>query len=388
MVNEQRLLDLFLQMCRVNTPARQEKALVDIIQPKLEAIGLRCVRDEAHRKTGGDCGNLIATLPGNLPDAPPIFFSAHFDTVAPNPDVKIVIEEGIVRTDGSSILGADDKGGMAPLIEAMQVIQENRLPHGDIQLLLTVSEEIGLLGAHHLDRSLVFAEMGFVLDTGPPVGTVVYTAPSQDSFTISIIGRPAHAGFEPEKGVSAIQVAARAIERMRLGRIDPETTANVGVIQGGHATNIVCPLVTLRAEARSRDPQKLQAQVQHMVETLHEAAADFGAEIDISIQRMYDTYRLNESDPVVRIAREAAEEIGLPFHLREAGGGSDANVFNAMGLPACVLGTGMQKIHTHEEQIAVADLVRSAEWTLAIVRAASRHRAAERRSAAEQRERT
>lgn len=371
MVNESRLIDLFLEICRINTPARHEKVLVDFVQPKLEEIGFACVRDEAHRQTGGDTGNLIATLPGSVPDAPAIFFSAHFDTVEPNPDVKILIDNGVIRTNGTSILGADDKSGMAPIIEAMRVVQEQNLPHGDIQLLLTVSEEIGLLGARHIDRSLVKARMGFVLDTGPPIGSIVYTAPTQDSLNITLKGRPAHAGVEPEKGISAIQVAARAIDRMRLGRIDSETTANIGVIQGGNATNIVCPEVKIRGEARSRDPRKLVDQVQHMVETLHEAAADFGAELDIEVLHMYDAYRLSADEPVIRLAWEAAKEIGLTPTLKEAGGGSDANVFNAMGLPACVLSTGQSQVHTHQENIAIEDLIRTAEWVVAIVKRAA-----------------
>jgi len=372
MINEPRLVDLFLEMCRVNTPPRREKALVDVVQTKLEAMGLECVRDEAHHQTGGDTGNLIATLPGNVPGAPPLFFSAHFDTVEPNPNVRIVLDGREIKTDGTSILGADDKGGMAPIIEAIQVIQEQNIPHGDIQLLLTVSEEIGLLGAHNIDVSLIKARMGFVLDTGPPVGTVVYTAPTQDTLDITITGRPAHAGFEPEKGISAIQVAARAIDRMRLGRIDVETTANVGVIQGGKATNVVCPEVRMRAEARSRDPHKLAEQVQHMVDTLHSVAAEFGAAADVAIKHAYDTYRLTEEDTVIRLAMEAARSIGLETGLRAAGGGSDANVFNAMGLPACVLATGMRNIHTHQECISIDDLVRSAGWVVAITQVAAR----------------
>src|SRR5438105_522543 len=174
MINQERLVQLFLEMCRVNSPPRHEKPLVDMIQPRLEAIGFSCVRDHAHQKTGGDTGNLIASLKGNVPGAPSIFFSAHFDTVEPNPDVEIVFHNGTIKTDETSILGADDKGGMAPIIEAMRSIQEDGTPHGDIQLLLTVSEEIGLLGAQHIDRSLIQAEMGFVLDTGPPIGSVVY----------------------------------------------------------------------------------------------------------------------------------------------------------------------------------------------------------------------
>lgn len=366
MINEQRLVDLFLEMCRVNTPARHEKVLVDRIQPRLEAIGLECVRDEAHKQTGGDCGNLIATLRGTVSGAPTIFFSSHFDTVEPNPNVQIVIEEGIIKTDETSILGADDKGGMAPIIEAMQVLQEQNIPHGDIQLLLTVSEEIGLLGAAYIDQSLVKARMGFVLDTGPPVGTVVYTAPKQDTFDITIHGRPAHAGFEPEKGISALQVAARAIDRMRLGRIDPETTANIGILRGGMATNIVCPEAHIRAEARSRNPESLAAQVRHMKETFHEAADHYGARIEVNVRTVYETYRLHEDAEVIQIAQRAAVDLGLPTGLREAGGGSDANFFNKFGIPTCVLGTGMRNIHTHQECIAIADLVRSAEWVVRI----------------------
>src|SRR2546421_6163279 len=307
MIDKQRLVDLFLEMCRVNTPALHECVLIDLIQPRLEDMGFQCARDDAHTKSGGDSGNLIATLPGNVDGAPPIFFSSHFDTVAPNPGVQIMIENRVIKTDGTSILGADDKGGMAPIIEAIRVIQERKLPHGEIQLLLTVSEEIGLLGAHYIDRSLVRAKMGYVLDTGPPVGTIVYTAPTQDTFDVKFIGRPAHAGFEPEKGISAIQVAARAVERMKLGRIDPETTANIGVIRGGNATNIVCPEVTLRAEARSRDRQKLAEQVAHMRSTFQEAADHFGAQADIQVKRMYNNYRLELDAPVIRNARVAAE---------------------------------------------------------------------------------
>jgi tripeptide aminopeptidase len=375
MINEQRLVNLFTEMCRINTPPRHEKALVDVIQPRLEALGLECVRDSAGDKTGGNSGNLIATLRGNVSGADPIFFSSHFDTVEPNPNVQIVIEDGVIRSDGTSILGADDKGGMAPIIEAMQVIQEQKLPHGDVQLLLTVSEEIGLLGAHHIDRSLVQATMGFVLDTGPPVGTVVYTAPTQDSFDVTITGRPAHAGFEPEKGISAIQVAARAVERMKLGRIDPETTSNIGIIHGGMATNIVCPEVRIRAEARSRNPEKLAAQVEHMREAFHRAAIDFGAEVAVNVRRMYETYRLPEDHPTLAIAQKAAVNLGLETGLREAGGGSDANVFNAMGIPTCVLATGMRQIHTHHECIAIADLVRSAHWVVEIVQETARRAA-------------
>ncbi len=371
MVNKERLVELFLEMISVNTPAKQEKVLVDIIQPKLESMGLSCVRDVAHLVTGGDCGNLIATLPGNVEGAPPIFFSSHFDTVEATPDIKIIVEDGVIKSDGTTILGADDKGGMSPIIEGIHTIIEQNIPHGDIQLLLTVSEEIGLLGARYIDQGLIRARMGFVLDTGPPVGTIVVTAPTQETLDVTIHGKPAHAGFEPEKGISAIQVAARAINRMKLGRIDHETTANVGIINGGKATNIVCPEVKLRLEARSRNVTKLAHQVTHMRDVFEDVAEEFGARVDVRVNHMYDGYRLSSTDDVVKIANKAAENLGLPTGLREAGGGSDANYFNSFGIPTCVLATGMKQIHTHEEHIAIDDLVRSANWVVEIVKVAA-----------------
>jgi tripeptide aminopeptidase len=358
-------------MCRVNTPARHEKVLIDEVQPLLEELGLQCVRDTAHQHTGGDSGNLIATLPPTSSGSPSIFFSAHFDTVEPNPGAEIIIEDGIIRTDGTSILGADDKGGMAPILEAVRCVVEHNIPHGEVQLLLTVSEEIGLLGARYIDTSRITSRLGFVLDTGPPVGSIVTSAPSQNTFDITITGRPAHAGFEPEKGISAIQCAAHAIERMKLGRIDEETTANVGVISGGLATNIVCPSLRMRAEARSRNAQKLAAQTEHMQQVLHSSAQRFGAGVDIQINHTYEAYHLHEDSEVIRMAWAAAERLGLSPQLKSAGGGSDANYFNRFGIPTTVLGTGMRNIHTHQECIAIQDLVLSAQWVLEIIRLAA-----------------
>ncbi|MBM3493214.1 MAG: M20/M25/M40 family metallo-hydrolase [Armatimonadetes bacterium] len=367
MINKERLLDTFLTLCRTNTPARAEGPVADYLQARLERLGLECRRDGAGAVTASETGNLIAVLPGNVDGAETIFFAAHMDTVEPNPDVQIVIEGDTIRTDGTTILGADDRAGIAPLVEAIETIVENGLPHGPVEAVFTVCEEVGLLGAKALDRGMLRARYGFVLDSSPPVGAVVSAAPSQDSFHVVITGKPAHAGAEPEKGISAIQVAARAIERMRLGRIDPETTANIGVISGGDATNIVCPSVLMRAEARSRNPEKLAEQVRHMVETWQEAADYYGATVDVQVDHQYDAYRFAESDPVVAMALAAARKAGLPATMKEAGGGSDANVFNALGLPTCVLGAAMTGVHTHEERASIADLCATAELVVAII---------------------
>ena len=366
MINRDRLVETFLALCRINSPARSEGGVADWLQANLEAIGLTCVRDDTSQVTGSETGNLIATLPANVRDADPIFFAAHMDTVEPNPGVKIVVDGDIIKTDGTTILGADDRAGIAPIVEALRVIVERDLPHGPIEAVFTVCEEIGLLGAKALDIRRLGARYGYVLDSTPPVGGVVVSAPSQDSFRVTIKGRPAHAGAEPEKGISAIEVAAAAISKMRLGRIDHETTANVGVIQGGEATNIVCPEVVMLAEARSRNSEKLAAQVEHMVQTWKSAAADRGAEVCVDIEHQYEAYRIDEADPVLQRALSAARQVGLPPTTKVVGGGSDANVFNAKGLPTCVLGTAMSGVHTHEERVAVSDLYASAEWTVAV----------------------
>lgn len=372
MVNSDRVIATFLDLCRINSPARHERPVAEYLRARLERLGLQCLQDRAGEATGGDTGNLIATVPANVSGARPIFFAAHMDTVEPNPDVQIVTEGREIRSDGNSILGADDRAGIAPLLEALEAIVEQGMPHGEVQAVFTVCEEVGLLGAKALERDLVHAAFGFVLDSGPPVGSIVIRAPWQDSMTVTITGKPAHAGAEPEKGVSAIQVAARAIDRMKLGRVDPETTANIGTIHGGEATNIVCPRVVLEAEARSRDSAKLQAQVSHMIASLEQAAAYYGAQVSVAVEPQYEGYSFRETDPVVALAAAGIGRIGLPVVYKAVGGGSDANVFNAKGLPTCVLGTAMKNVHTHAECASMDDLIQIAELVVAIVQEATR----------------
>ncbi len=368
MIRTERLVEDFLALCRINSPPKQEAEVINAVLPRLHTLGLEIQRDNAGEQIGGNADNVIARLPADVQGVPPIFFSAHFDTVEPNPNVQIIVEDDLIRTDGSSILGADDKAGLAPLMEAIECIVENNLPHGEIWLLLSVAEEIGLLGAKHLPLERINATMGFVLDTGPPVGRVVVGAPTHDHLTVRVIGRAAHAGAAPEQGISAIVSASRAIARMKLGRIDEETTANIGTFHGGQATNVVCPEVEIRAEARSHNPQKLEAQIQHMIACFREEAEAMGAQAEIETSRHYEAYRLSEDAPVVRIARESALALGLPYEAKLAGGGSDANVYNAKGIPTVVLSTGMDKVHTHNECCRISDLEKTARWVLEIVR--------------------
>lgn len=372
MINEGRLVQLFLDLCGINAPALQEREVVDWTKRYLLDHGLEVVEDCAGEEIGGNANNLIVKVPGTLTNAPRIFLCAHFDTVEPTQGLVIGEIDGVFHSLTDHILGGDDKGGMAPAIEAVLALKESGEPHGDIYLLLTVAEEIGLRGANALKIESLNLDFGYVLDTGPPVGSYVNRTANHDKLDVIIKGVPAHAGKDPENGVNAIQVLADAVQGMTLGRIDPETTANLGVVEGGTATNVVCAEVRLRAEARSTNVETLDRQIKHMMECFERAATKWGARVEFGYKRHYSSYFVDEHEPVVQVAKRASEKLGLEPLLRTNLGGSDANVFNAKGLPSIVVATGMQKIHTHDEHISRADLVKTTELALEILREASK----------------
>lgn len=367
MVNEERLVSLFRELCLIDAPSLAERESVAFVKRHLEELGLRVEEDDAGQKIGGNANNLIAWLEGNVPNAPRVFLSAHFDTVEPTQGLTIGERDGVFFSESDTILGADDKAGMAPVIEAVRVLIESGAPHGDVCLLFSVAEEIGLQGAAALNIRSLGLDFGYVLDTGPPVGSFVTRTGSHDKLDVTIFGKPAHAGKDPEKGINAIEVAAEAIHGMRLGRIAPETTANIGVIEGGTGTNIVCPKVHLRAEARSTSTEELDAQIDHMTSRFEAAASRFGARVAIDHERHYGGYSIDPQARVVAIASAAALEMGFGAELRTTLGGSDANRYNAAGVPCIVLGTGMQQIHTHDENVSREDLVQTARLVVRIL---------------------
>lgn len=371
MVNQSRLVALFKELCLIDAPARSERECADRVIAELKSLGLEVWEDDAHLTTGGNSGNVIARVPGNKPGAKSIFLSAHIDTVEPTAGLVIGEKDGVLFSESDTILGADDKGGLAPIIEAVRMLQESGAQHGEIYLLFSVCEEVGLLGAGHLDIQSLNVDFGYVFDTGPPVGSFVTRTATHDNLDVTVHGIPAHAGKDPEKGVNAIQVAASAINRMTLGRIGPETTANFGLIEGGTAVNVVCPFVKLRGEARSTDVAALDAQVEHMSSCFTGAAKEWGAKVEIVHDRHYGAYEIASDATVVQVAQAAAKRLGFDGHLRTTLGGSDANQYNSKGVPTIVVATGMDKIHTHDEYIPIVDLVKTAELAYEIVLAAS-----------------
>jgi tripeptide aminopeptidase len=357
MINRNRLISTFLKLVQIDSPSGQEEEIARYLMARLARLGLLVARDKT--------GNVIGRLAG---EGAPIFLNAHMDTVEPGRGVKPTITAGIVTSDGTTVLGSDDKSGVAVILEVLRVLTEQGLPYPPLEITLTVREEIGLEGAKGLDLNAFRAKEGIVLDSGGEIGTIVVSAPSQDKLKAVIYGKTAHAGVEPEKGVNAIVVASEAIVAMPLGRIDEETTANIGRIQGGTATNIVPDRVEIAGEARSRNEEKLEAQMQVMTEALKNAARRHNATVEIDVQRSYSTFKLSEEDGIVRRAVAAAKTLGLTPALVPSGGGSDANIFNAAGIATINVSTGMDKVHTTEERIAVGDLVKSAEFLLAILR--------------------
>lgn len=370
MIQEERLVDLFLRLCQINAPSLGERESVAFAKQYLIDQGLSVEEDQAGAAIGGNANNLIVTLPANAPNLPRVFLSAHFDTVEPTEGLIIEERDGVFYSASDTILGADDKGGMAPAIEAVLALRESGIPHGDVVLLLSVAEEIGLKGADALKIEDLNLDYGFVLDTGPPVGTFVTRTAYHDKLDIEVIGKPAHAGKDPEKGINAIVVAADAISGMKIGRIGPETTANLGVIEGGTGTNVVCASVRIKAEARSTSLAELEAQIDHMVQRFEAAAAKHGTEVRIEHHRHYHAYNLDPSSTVVKVAQEASRRLGFEPTLRTTLGGSDANIYNKKGVPSIVVATGMDKIHTHDEFISRKDLVDTARLTLEILRVA------------------
>jgi tripeptide aminopeptidase len=373
MIDRQRLIDEFMELVRVDSETGHEQEISRVLKAKFAGLGLAVEEDDATAKTGHGAGNLFAMLEaGGAQDAPVIFFTSHMDTVTPGRGIKPRLDDdGYIRSDGTTILGSDDKAGLAAMLEAIRVIKERNIPHGPVQFVITVGEEAGLNGARAMDRGRLKAAFGYALDSSGSIGDIAVAAPTQAKITMKVHGKSAHAGVNPEDGISAIQVAARAVARMPLGRIDHETTANIGRFEGGGATNIVCDFVKLDAEARSIDQAKLDRQVAAMRQALESAAAEFGARAEFESEILYPSFRFTEADPVVKLAARAIEAIGLSPRTFHSGGGSDANIFNGHGVPTVNLAVGYEEIHTTREQIRVDDLVKTTELVVQIIKLAA-----------------
>jgi tripeptide aminopeptidase len=366
-------LDLFLELCALPSPSGRERAVADRVASYLDDLGLDWDEDDAAARIDGDTGNIYCRIPPTSPgNGTPIFLCAHTDTVPPEAAIDPVIDEdGEVRNAGGTILGSDNKAAVVAMLEGVRRVLEQGGEHAGIELLFTPQEEVSLRGAEAFDHARLVARTGYVYDQGAPIGEIVLGSPHARILDFRFHGRAAHAGMYPEDGRSAIAAAARAIADFRLGRIDEETSANVGVISGGTARNVVPEWCTFSAEVRSHDERKAVELTRELLESAAFAASLTDCEVESEVRPSFPGYRFRENDPPVRLAAQALERAGYTPSYALSGGGADANVFNARGLQCVNLANAMMEIHTPDEHIAVADLEGMIEVTQQLVAVAA-----------------
>ena len=374
-INKQRLADYFTTLCETSSPSREEKQVAAYLRQTFAALDADFIHvDDSAATTESDTGNLIVRFTGST-QAPPIFFACHMDTVNPGHNVQVKRDGDIFTSKGETVLGGDDKSGIAPLIELVTLLKENKTTHRTIELVFTTCEEIGLLGAKSLDYRQLKATFGYALDsTG--IDKIIVAAPAANKIRIDIHGTASHAGLNPEAGVNALLIAAHAITKLRIGRVDDESTANIGVIEGGVATNIVPEHLYLKGEVRSHSMAKLDDYTEEMRRHFVDTAADWpippesGARrptVTFTVESDYPAMRLDETDQVLETARAAARKLERPLSFVIGGGGSDANIFNSFGLATAILATGMDEVHTTDECLDLNDMVKLTELLYAIV---------------------
>ena len=374
-INEKRLLDTFLKLVRMDSESFHEGKVQRFVASEMKKLGCQVYVDKAGKKIGSDAqGNIIATLKGNRAGRP-FLFAAHLDTVQPGRGIKPTVKNGRVTSDGTTILGGDDKTGVALMIELAHVIKEQKLTHGGVQFVFTLDEESGMHGSKNLDYCKIKAKDGLILDN-ESLDELLVRGPAVCDFIVEITGLTAHAGVCPEKGISALEVAAKALSMMKLGRIDAETVCNFGIVSGGQVTNAVMPKINLKGEARSLNPKKLQKQIKHMKDCFAKAAKAFTKkiegktvhpQIDIQTPQRYGTLNVAVTAPAVKLTLAAAKRHGVKMRPVPSGGGCDANVFSSHGIVAPNLGLGVQKCHTPQEYVDLKEFYLGAQIALEVL---------------------
>lgn len=374
-INRERLARIFVELCEIDSPSGRERQVCSYLTTLFERMGADLIlEDDSAAATGSDCGNLLVRFFGSGPGEP-VFFNCHMDTVQPGVGIKVRRRDDIFSSAGETVLGGDDKSGIAVLIEAITAIKEQDASHAPVEFLFTTCEEVGLRGAKAFDPAMLHARMGYALDSAG-VARLVIGAPAANRFRVTVTGAAAHAGLHPEKGVNAIQVAARAVAGLRLGRLDSDSTANVGLVHGGSATNIVPEIAVVEGEVRSHQAEKLRGYTEEVKAAFEESARTTrelsGREDGLPLARFeifqdYPVMRLSREEKVVARMARAAAALGQGMEYLVAGGGSDANIFNGRGLATAILATGMTNVHSTDETIALGDMVTTAELVASLL---------------------
>ena len=362
-MNRERLLKTFLQLVQIDSESGHERAVADYLVTRLDNLGMSYEIDDVGKVIGSDTGNIISRMEGDLPGS--IALSAHMDTVVPGNGVKPIIENGIIKSDGTTILGADDKSGIAVILETLEYYKDK--PHPTIEAVLDVQEELGLRGASHMQMDKVKSDFTVVLDTNGRPGIIIIAAPHRKVQRVNISGRASHAGIAPEKGISAIRSASLAISRMNLGRIDKETTSNVGTIEGGKSFNIVPDLCSFQFEVRSISEDSYNTHINHIVGEVEKACEETGTTYTLETVNYLKGFHFSPDDKLPSLLAQSAKDAGIEPSFEASGGGSVGNVFNAGGKTAVVVSTGMINPHGLDEYIEIKHLEQTAEWIINLV---------------------
>jgi len=360
-INKQKLVKTFVELVEISSPSWHEKKVMDYIIKRFKAIGASCTAYKC-----GESHNLLIKISGDSKRTP-LLFSGHMDTVIPCENVKAVVTDTKISSDGKTVLGSDDKSAIAIFIEAFEYIKEKKIPHGDIEILLTCSEELGLKGIKGFDLNLLKSKFGFVFDSSGDIGRIIVKAPYHSNMKIHIKGRASHAGMAPEKGINAIRVLSEIITLIPNGRIDDETTLNVGIISGGRATNIVAEESFCDLEVRSLHKNKMIEEEKKVRSAVKTICAKYGAKASIERALEYEGFIINETDPVARLTADAMKKINIKPEFVAMGGGSDTNIINSSKIRAINLSCGMEKIHSTEEFIMIKNLLNGTRLAISLV---------------------
>lgn len=353
MLSRERVQERFITLAKIYSPSKGEQEICEWLMNYLKERNIEARIDEAGKAYGGNGGNITAIIPGN---GRPLCFSAHLDQIEPCKNVNPIVEGDIIRTDGTTTLGGDDKAGVSAILEAVEDILESREVHREIHLLFTVTEEESMLGTKNLDAKALPCKQMIIADAAGPTGVIAYKAPAMEAITCTVHGVKAHAGLEPEKGINAIVAASKAISQMHIGRIDEETTSNIGKIEGGGATNIVTDQVTFTAEVRSHSMQKLADEIAHMENCIGNAAKEMNATYEFVHELSYPSFELPVDHALILETEEAMCAEGITPDKMIIGGGSDANILASAGCESVIVSVGMKDVHTVNETLDMNEL--------------------------------
>lgn len=366
MINKKRLIESFVKLVEIKGESKRESAIANYLKCKLERLGLNVTQDFAHEEFNGECGNLWIKIPGKL-QGKALLLSAHMDTVKTGGAVVPVVKNGIIRSKGNTILGADNRAGIAAILEIVAILNEKELSHRTIVIVFTVAEEIGLLGAQHAKLNSNEYDYGVVLDGSGPIGTIINEAPFHVQWKIKVKGRSAHAGLEPEQGLNAIKIAARVLNKIPSGRISESCTTNIGKIIGGTTINIVPDLVTIHGEVRSTDSKELHDTLNLIKNTCIIESHSNSMGVSFESKVTTDGYFLSKSTRVIQELSYAANANGFNPIIKGSCGGSDANAYNKHGIKTGVISCGMRNAHTQDEAIHITDLIGVSKMLLTLV---------------------